>query len=755
MKKKIGLISIISIIGICVIVFFVFMNKTIAEIPATSSYVPTHKDFTVHFTKPMDPATFTNETVIVKKKNGEQILTKMEWNASYTVLTIRAPENGYGMDEEYRITISDKVKTASGKKLSREFVYDFTAVADLPKIKDEKQLVTLLKERVKKNEDHGVELSDAKSESSDSGSDMMESASSNDSVGEGNGTSSTNVQVDGVDEADIIKTDGNSIFFVRDGDIIITSAKKENSKVIGQIKMNGYSPQEIYLYNGLLITVGHKAEPLREFEEPKESTDSADKKIGIPEPIYYSQTAIYIYDIKDPKEPKKIREVSHEGYYSNSRILDGYLYLMANEYPPYHILETREDLEVRPYIKDSATGDTSRPVDFDDMYFFPESKDEQFLILTSVNLKDLEKEAHIETYLGASEQIYMSHNNLYIAVNKYMETEKNQKKTKDDATADIMIWRPQDVDTEITQFNIHNGKLKYNASTVVNGTLINQFAMDERDNTFRVATTKGDSWNKEEKSTNNIYTFDMNLNPLGSVEGLAEGERIYSVRFMEHVAYMVTFKQVDPLFVIDLKDPKNPKVLGELKIPGFSNYLHPLDENHVIGFGQNTTIYKEKGVKEPLIRSEGIKISVFDVSDPTNPKEKFSEVVGQGGSYSELLHNHKVLFKHPTENLFGFPASLSETKLVTKDGFAYEEYFPKFEGALLFKITPEDGIELVQSITHQKNVEEYPEWESEIRRLVSVNDTIYTFSIDQMKAFDLKQKQVIKTVKLPEISYDR
>lgn len=751
--KKIGLISIFGIIGIWAICFFVFTDKIVAEIPSSTSYVSTQKDFTVHFTKPMDPDTFTNETVIVKKKNGKRVATDLEWNDSYTVLIIRAPKSGYSIDEKYTITISENVKTASGKNLSKRFSYDFTAVAELTQIKDKKQLVSLLKDQIKKDQQIGVELFDSKKESAGSDTEM-DTASSEESTNDSGGTSSTNVQVAGVDEADIIKTNGKSIFFVRDGDIIITSANKENSKVLGMIKTNGFSPKEIYLYNDLLIAIGEKAEPLRETPDPKDTQDSSTKGIGIPEPIYYSQTAINIYDIKNPKEPTKLREVSVEGYYSNSRILDGYLYLMANEIPPYHILETREDIEIRPYIKDSTLSEESKPVDFENMYFFPESNDEQFLILTSIDLNNMEKEAHIETYLGASDQIYMSQKNLYIAVNKYKEVEKSTNNTTD-KSAEIMIWRPQDVDTEITQFQIKNGKLKYNTSTVVKGTLINQFAMDERDNTFRVATTKGETINEQQKSTNNIYTFDMNLKPLGSVEGLAEGERIYSVRFMDHVAYMVTFKQVDPLFVIDLKDPKNPTVLGELKIPGFSNYLHPLDENHVIGFGQDTTLYKEKGMQEPLIRTEGIKISIFDVSDPTNPKEKYSKVVGKGGSYSELLHNHKVLFKHPTENLYGFPASLSETKLVTKDGYAFEEYFPTFEGALLFKITPEDGIELVDKITHQKNAEEYPEWEAEIRRLVAVDNTLYTFSYNQMKAFDLKQKQVIQSVNLPDISYDR
>lgn len=737
--KKIVLISIISIIGVWLLVVFGFSNKITAEIPSASSFVPTFKDWTIHFSESMDPKTFTEETVIVTNNQGERIPTELEWNDSYTILTLFAPENGYTVDKSYDITITSDVKTADGDKLAKPLQHAFTAVTQLPNIKDQKQLLTLLKERTtQQNEKQS--FSTMQEESLDGAADA-----SSGHTGDGE-SSMTNIQVEGVDEGDIIKTDGKSLFFVRDGDILITSADKENSQLLSRIKVKNYYPQEIYLYQDLLIVIGEKTEPLR------------DKELKGAEPIFFSQTSTLIYDVKDPKNPKQIREVSQEGYYSSSRILDGYLYLIANEYPPYHILSSNEDVDVRPFIKDSTVGDESKPVAFPDMYFFPDSTEEQFLILTSIDLNDMEKEANMETYLGASQQIYMSHNNLYIAVNKYKEmeneeTENDGTDASEVASSDMMIWLPREADTEISQFQIAEGTLTYHASTIVNGTLVNQFAMDERNGIFRVATTKGNTWDEASLSTNNLYTFDENLKPVGALEGLAEGERIYSARFMDEVAYMVTFKEVDPLFVIDLQDPSNPTVLGELKIPGFSNYLHPLDENHVIGFGQDTKVEKEDGMNEPIVLTNGLKISVFDVTDPTNPKEKFSEVIGQGGSYSELLYNHKVLYKHPTENIYGFPATLSETKTVHKGDISYEEYSVIFEGALLYEITP-DGIRLLDTITHQETFNNYPEWTSEIKRIVSVEDSLYTLSWDQMKVYDLKQKQMLKTIELPELSFE-
>ncbi|GGA73843.1 beta-propeller domain-containing protein [Ornithinibacillus halotolerans] len=748
MYKRIGLISILLILAVWAIVFFSFSDKITAEIPSASSYVLNHKDLTVHFSESMDPTTFTDDTVIVKTKSGEKITVEMEWNDTFTILTLKAPDKGYETDEEYNISILKDVKTASGENLSKTFTHNFTAVAELPKIKDNKQLLTLLKERMEQNSNEKNSLFEtSESADMDSGDDSAASG------GGGGETSDTNIQVEGIDEADMIKTDGKSIFFVRDGDILITSTEKENSKLLSQIKVENFYPFEIYLHDNLLISIGQKSEPLRVEKDSEHDSDRIE--MIIPE-IYHGQTTVMLYDIKDPSNPKQIREVSLEGHYNSSRILDGYLYLIANQHPPYQILTEEEDMEVRPFIKDTAVSDESMPVDFDKMYFFPESKENQFLLLTSIDLKDMNKEANIETYLGASSQIYMSQNNLYIAIEKFKEIEESAESEVEtnDTAVDMMIWLPRDVDTEITQFLIDSGKITYNASTLVNGTLINQFAMDERLDHFRVATTKGNTWDEEQLSTNNLYTFDMNLEPLGKIEGLAEGERIYSVRFMEDIAYIVTFKEVDPLFVIDLKDPTKPTVLGELKIPGFSNYLHPLDDNHVIGFGQDTKLVKEEGMKEPIVRTDGIKISVFDVSDPTNPIEKFTEVIGQSGSYSELLHNHKVLFKHPSKNIYGFPANLSETKKVVKDDITYEEWNVIFEGVLLYEIDAENGIKLVDTITHQGEFEEYPEWTSEIKRLVSVDDTIYTFSWDQMKVYDMNEKQILKTVQLPELIFN-
>ncbi|WP_163972015.1 beta-propeller domain-containing protein [Oceanobacillus halotolerans] len=741
MKKVYWTIGVISIVGISIVLFTLFSTNITAQIPSASSYAPTFKNWTIHFSHRMNPETFTENTVVVKNKNNAVDVT-FEWNEEHTVLTILPPEDGYTIEDEYQIQISNKVETASGKNLSKPYTHYFTAVKDVPRIEDETQLLTLLEERMKQNRQQGeVTVEDA--ESADTAGD--ETASLNDSAGsEASSTSDTNVQVDGIDEGDIVKTDGEYLYFARDRDIIIAKTDQSNSKVVSSIKEEAFQTQELFVEDDLLIAIGFQHKPIREVEEPTEQPNASRADMAIYPPSLNMQTTVYMYDISNQSTPEKVREFSLEGSLTASRKMDQQLFLVANNHPPYHILEEESSNgEVRPLIKDTATSKKAEPIDFNDMYFFPESDGENFMLLATIDLNDMEKEATIESYLGASNQVYMSENHLYTASRHYNTPES----TKSDDT-ELAVTQP--ANTEIIQFKLGDGEIAHHASTVVNGTLINQFAMDERHDTFRVATTKGEMWGDDEPSTNNLYTFDLDLNPLGAVEGLAEGERIYSVRFMDDVAYMVTFRQVDPFYVIDLADAKNPEVLGELKIPGFSNYLHPLDENHVIGVGQHTEL-EETGGPEPIVRTAGLKLSIFDVSDPTNPQEKFTEIIGEGGSYSELNHNHKALYQHPSKNIFGFPAQLYETKMVQQGDATYERQSFVYEGAFLYQLSSEAGITLKDTITHQNDNIEHPEWEAQIKRMVSVNDYLYTLSFDLMKVYDIETESTVKTVELPEM----
>ena len=313
------------------------------------------------------------------------------------------------------------------------------------------------------------------------------------------------------------------------------------------------------------------------------------------------------------------------------------------------------------------------------------------------------------------------------------------------------------------KFAVDETELDYVASVEVPGYSLNQFSMDEHDGNFRIATTEGEVWSSANPSSNNLYIYDEDLKPLGDIQNIAPGESIYSTRFMGDRVYMVTFKKVDPFFVIDASDPTDPEVLGELKIPGYSNYLHPLDENHVIGIGKDTV---EPGDDEAnnfwnevdFAWYQGMKMAIFDVTDVENPVELHKEIIGDRGTYSELLYNHKALMFDAAKGIMAFPVTLAELpESVAKDpeipGSAYGEY--TYQGAYIYDVSVEDGFELRGTITHFDedqlgNAFEYYYWGSDnmIERILYIGDYFYTVSEALVRANAMDDLEFVNEVEL-------
>ena len=195
-------------------------------------------------------------------------------------------------------------------------------------------------------------------------------------------------------------------------------------------------------------------------------------------------------------------------------------------------------------------------------------------------------------------------------------------------------------------------------------------------------------------------------------------------------AYLVTFRETDPLFVIETKDPKAPKVLGELKIPGFSNYLHPVDENHLLGIGYDTEVRMEAGSKEPIVLTKGMKLSLFDVTDFNKPKEKQAVIIGGRGTYSPVQYDHKALFRDPRQNYYGFPVTIySPTD--EEDRLKYEG-----TGAQIYKVTPA-GIELAANLIEKARPgEQYEDSYNAVQRLIYVEDQLFTVSRSKVTSYN-------------------
>jgi uncharacterized secreted protein with C-terminal beta-propeller domain len=293
------------------------------------------------------------------------------------------------------------------------------------------------------------------------------------------------------------------------------------------------------------------------------------------------------------------------------------------------------------------------------------------------------------------------------------------------------------------------------------GTVLNQFSMDENNGYFRIAATvhRYVIRSGENSESNNVYIFNTGLNITGKLEDLAPGESIYSARFLGDRAYLVTFKKIDPFFVLDLSDPSNPKVLGKLKIPGYSDYLHPYDENHIIGVGKDTVEAEEndnpRATPGGFAWYQGLKIAIFDVSDVSNPVQTFSVTIGDRGTQSEALNDHKAFLFDKEKNLLVIPVLLAEIKdKESAPKWSYGDYV--FQGAYVYKVTLESGFELKGRITHYTNSSSgsdafarsgyYFNGQNDIRRSLYIGNLLYTLSPTMIKINDLDTLDEIKTL---------
>ncbi|MFJ8065935.1 beta-propeller domain-containing protein [Psychrobacillus sp. NPDC096426] len=536
------------------------------------------------------------------------------------------------------------------------------------------------------------------------------------SGGQGGDYSTTNNQVEGVDEGDIVKTNGTHIFSISENNVVIVNV--ENPKHMKEVKKipfaNDFYPTQLLLSDQTLMVIGQK-NVFRTLEmESKQSMD-----IAMP---MDSMTTVYFYNISNPASPKLMREIATEGFMNGARLTNNILYYVTTVYPKFWIMEENVDAELRPFTYDSQTDDEAKPMSFNSIAILPSSIEGNYSIISAIDVSNpVENEVQTKGYLGCSEQLYMSKDSLYLTSTIYEQDNSNAKK---------MIWNPGEMDTKVFKFALNKTSVQFIASSRIKGTILNQFSMDEHNGYFRTVTTKGNNWGENKVSENNLFILDEQMKTVGQVTGLAKGERIYSARFMGDKVYMVTFKETDPLFVIDVAKPTAPKVLGELKIPGFSNYLHPLDENHLIGFGYETIVDTQSGGKEPLIMTGGMKVSLFDVSDFANPKELDTEIIGDQGTYSQVQYDHHALFQHQEKGLFGFPIS------IYKKGKEYAEF--KQDGALVYEITPENGIVLKGDLLNPENPnQQYEEWESSIQRMIYVEGSLFTVAMKEIKSYNL------------------
>lgn len=431
--------------------------------------------------------------------------------------------------------------------------------------------------------------------------------------------SSTNVQVDGVDEADVVKTDGEYIYTLADDRLSIVRAQGAEMTVVSSVDLRDANtePQEFYLCGDRLVLL-----ETRSTTSGKEGSRS------------YATVAA-VYDVADRENPSLVCERGQSGYYLSSRLVGDILYLVTDDAVTGEVKKGKPE-SFAPYLVD---GTSTRAMDSADIAVSENPQSSRYVVMTSLDVVNPEHRLCERAVFGGGAALYSNERNLLLAA--YGGAQGDTAKTET---------------TQLLRFALDKGEIALAATGVVPGRPLNQFSMDEYDGAFRIVTTE-DVYKETERNgvisyslsstVNALFTLDESLQVIGSLRDLAPGERVYSVRFDGPIGYFVTFRQVDPLFTVDLSDPKRPSILSALKIPGFSDYLHPYAEGLLFGLGQD--------VDEQSGQTTGLKLSMFDVSNPADVTEVSKETLS--ASWSEASSNHKAILVSAEKELIAFPSN--------------------------------------------------------------------------------------------------
>lgn len=540
--------------------------------------------------------------------------------------------------------------------------------------------------------------------------------------------STTNIQVENVDEADIVKTDGDYIYSITDEEVIITKVLDDGKIEIASKITNIGTPEDILINSDKLVVI----------------SDNYNSK--------ESRTQIDVFDISNKTSPKKLKKINTSSDYYTSRMINDNIYIFSSGY-----LDIENDKKVKPiYSCDNKDID----IDYGKISYIKGNEADVLTTILSFDLNNID-DISFNGMMMDLDNAYISENNIYMIEDNYESD--IAVPTISDLFGYKGLFKMLDISsdndgygkyTTIYKFSIDGKDVKYIGKVKEKGITLNQFSMDEYQGNLRITLNENNNENK-------LCIFNDKLEKIGSLTNIAPGEKIYSTRFINDRAYMVTYKTIDPLFIIDVSNPYDPQILGELKIPGYSTYLHPYDENHIIGIGNDTKTIVSRN-SQGKVTSErttvtGMKMALFDVTDVNNPKEMFSTKIGDSRTYSSVLENHKALLFSKGKSLLAIPINNYNSDInvtLSSDNISDSNISNKISskrtknGYLVYNISLENGFETKGTITHDTtNSYSYYTKGQDVRG-VYINDILYTISNKYIKANKLDDLQEIVTLKL-------
>ncbi len=571
--------------------------------------------------------------------------------------------------------------------------------------------------------------------------------------------SDTNTQEQNVDESDMVKTDGTYLYVAGQDKVFIVdvgqpSAMSKASEVI----VDG-NVDSLYLYNDILIIL-YRQNDWTGYTWDIDIFPGTDM-IGMPYWIpLESKTGILMVDVSTPTSPSTVKNTILDGQLISSRLTDGKLHIVQQYLPElpqldlYHdgteegrqrAVNTNEALLADLDLDDLLPGfeqlnieeDTTasgRLVEPPDFYHPQDPEGGSIVTLSTFNLTEAEYPMTSIGVVADAHTVYASTQSLYIAATHWSGAggpieplENNSGSTQ--------------YQTIIHKFDISGDETTSLGGARVPGQILNQFSLGEHDGVMRVATTSRTSWDAD--TQNNVYCLsesgtEEGLVAIGSLTGIAPGESIYAARFQGDRGYLVTFVQIDPLFTLDLSDPENPRVAGELKVPGYSEYIHPLGENHLLAIG------KDAVEEDSFAWYQGLQLSIFDISDFANPQLAFQAKIGDRGTESEALSNHKAFTFWAEENLLAFPVNLSEH--LTTPGYPSQHGTPTFTGLYVYRIDTATGFDFLGRISTGQP--DYYWYNNDWMRGVFINDTAFAVEQDTVRNASIDNMENVQTLPL-------
>lgn len=554
------------------------------------------------------------------------------------------------------------------------------------------------------------------------------------------GYSRTNIQEAGVDESDKAKTDGRFIFVAGDYsvNIVDTTPNTGPMKTVSRMDIDG-RVDSLYLQDTTLVVLYTPDGGEGDTWGGNDDIEVID--VGMPYWIpVNAKIGIQVTDVSDPETPSVSKDIQLDGYLVSSRLTGGRLHVVSQFFPDIPAIDVwydgseddrtdtydknRQKLEdltlddlVPGYEEYDSAGfmtDSGRLVATED-FLRPEDPDGGSIIsITTLDMQNLSHDIKSLGFIADVHHVYASTRNLYL-----VSTEFNIMRLMEAETVS-----PEN-ETRIYQFDLTALPVSYSAFGSVPGRILNQFSLGEYEDVLRIATSTGETW--DGTAENHVFCLsrnDSDMEIIGRLEGLAPGERLYASRFIGDKGFLVTFVEIDPLFTLDLSDPYNPTVAGELKIPGYSTYIHPIGEDYLL------TIGKDAAVDGDFVWYQGLQISIFDISDFANPELIAAQKIGDRGTESEALYNHKAFTFWAQQNLLALPVDLYEH--FSPPAVPWEYGNRTFYGLYVYRITSEMTLEYAGRIKMADEASSpyfYPDW----LRGIFIDDAIYAVKAETVK----------------------